>query len=360
ESFYRKQVETDIKTEPSKTAEERLKMMELLKRFEEDTLDDEGNIMKELAGAEGDEDGDDLASRLGNVDLESVSPDELWSMLTPEERDKFIKALDDPTSELAQQLLASEELEKVRTEPWWENPDASVITEDSISPAPVDHRLQKRYGKRPAITLHVPSGMVKAPSSSSTSLLYNACAMCIAYAYATRHLSVSPLSSASDALDVAEAQRLISSLVPFLVDRKSTLVHPNMSSVVTDLWSRFGQGQMRPKLFALLLRDTARLMRPSRVIEVQPPEAGNDTVLLGTHPNANVFRVFSDLALLFENKNVTSPAAPRHANTKPKPKPNHVTHKLTFYSAHVLSTPSFILDALANEAVARSNAMDTE
>ena len=35
-------------------------------------------------------------------------------------RERFTKALQDPNSELAQQLLSGEEIEKVRIEPWWE------------------------------------------------------------------------------------------------------------------------------------------------------------------------------------------------------------------------------------------------
>lgn len=65
EAFYRKEVESDIRAEPSKTAEERKRMMDLLKRFEEDTADDE------LALDEDDSDDgeDDLASKLESIDL---------------------------------------------------------------------------------------------------------------------------------------------------------------------------------------------------------------------------------------------------------------------------------------------------
>lgn len=43
-------------------------------------------------------------------------------MLTEQERTKFMKAFQNPTSELSQQLLASPELEKEITGPWWEFP----------------------------------------------------------------------------------------------------------------------------------------------------------------------------------------------------------------------------------------------
>jgi hypothetical protein len=53
-----------------------------------------------------------------------VSTEELWALLSEEQREKFMKALQAPTSELAQQLLASEELDQDLREPWWKNTDA--------------------------------------------------------------------------------------------------------------------------------------------------------------------------------------------------------------------------------------------
>ena len=51
EGFYKMQIESDIRAEPSKTAAERIKMLELLKRFEEDSLEDplDDDQMSELA-----------------------------------------------------------------------------------------------------------------------------------------------------------------------------------------------------------------------------------------------------------------------------------------------------------------------
>lgn len=69
----------------------------------------------------------------------------------------------------------------------------------------------------------------------------------IAYAYVTRHLATSPLESIPRGdPEHAEARRTISQLVPFLTDRKSTTVHPSLSSAVTALWSRFPPVRPRP------------------------------------------------------------------------------------------------------------------
>lgn len=62
----------------------------------------------------------------------------------------------------------------------------------------------------------------------------------IAYAYVVRHFAASPLASLSpDEPDCAEAKRVITQLVPFLADRRSTTVLKSISGTVTDLWSRF-------------------------------------------------------------------------------------------------------------------------
>jgi hypothetical protein len=60
-------VESDIKTEPSKTTEERAKMMDLLQRFEEENANEDIGSMDE-----DEEEEDDLAKRLEGVDLGGV------------------------------------------------------------------------------------------------------------------------------------------------------------------------------------------------------------------------------------------------------------------------------------------------
>ena len=70
EPFYRAELETDIRAEPSKSAEERARMMELLRRFEADALDDpfadEPDEPDDPAEAAA---GDDLERRLAGMDL---------------------------------------------------------------------------------------------------------------------------------------------------------------------------------------------------------------------------------------------------------------------------------------------------
>lgn len=96
--------------------------------------------------------------------LECLSSDAIWSMLSPEERKKFTKAMENPESQLAHELLASEQLEKDMDEPWWETSDGFLDSPNSDHPAISKPRM-----------LQLPSSMLKA--TPSTHLLYNTCAI---------------------------------------------------------------------------------------------------------------------------------------------------------------------------------------
>ncbi|KAJ7621522.1 hypothetical protein DFH06DRAFT_772174 [Mycena polygramma] len=291
ETFYKKEVESDIRAEPSKTAEERQRMLGLLKRFEEESAQGEFE--------DGDEDEEsDLARRLQSVDLESTSPDHLWTLLTPEEREKFLKVMEDPSSDLALQLLASEELEDEKLEPWW-------CVEST-----------KRHGVPPD-PIVVPSSL----TSPNRTLIYNICAVYITYAYATRHLSVSPLSAASEP-DADAARALFAHLTPFLTSRTSKTLHPTLDSAITDLHSRLPPDSATPQLFALLLRDAAALLRPSLVVEE------------GASPHSRALRALGDLHALFRTR-------------------VHVAHKITFYAASIGANAKTAAVELEREAEAR-------
>ena len=67
--FYKKELENDIRIEPSKTQEERSRMMELLKRFEEDSLEDEDDLNAS--------DDDDALVVVARVEAAAATTDEL-------------------------------------------------------------------------------------------------------------------------------------------------------------------------------------------------------------------------------------------------------------------------------------------
>jgi hypothetical protein len=63
----------------------------------------------------------------------------------------------------------------------------------------------------------------------------------VSYAYITRHLGISTLQSLTpNDPEHYEARRLVGKLVPFLTDRQSMKLYPNLSTVITDIWSTFG------------------------------------------------------------------------------------------------------------------------
>lgn len=149
-------------------------MMDLLKKFEEESVGDQTLLEDE------DEDPSELVRRFGAVDLgmcllnlrflqhlypiDSTTPDALWDMLTPAERSKFITVFNNPTGELAQQLLASESIEKDIQDPWWEVKDNIQIKEDI---SPTRHKTKPRM-------MEVPLSMIN-PNPTGHPLVYNIC-----------------------------------------------------------------------------------------------------------------------------------------------------------------------------------------
>ncbi|KAH7885856.1 hypothetical protein F5I97DRAFT_2023344 [Phlebopus sp. FC_14] len=346
EAFYRKEIEVGIKTESSKTAEERHKMLELLKRIEEEGKEEEAL----LQDSDADEDGEDLARRMEGIDISSASTSDLLKILKKEERDKFFMAVKDPSSELAQQLLASAELEQTRQKPWWEA--------TSVGHTELKDFDGVQYGPKPEL-MEVPPNMIK-PNLRGPSLLYNICALLMAYAHTTRHLSMSPLSSTTnDYADRMEARRLIAHAAPFLVDRKSKVLHEGLSDAVITLWSRFDSGTVDAKIIILLLRDVAHVVRPRKVIVSERPLSGPERARSFTteHPSATALMALSDTAFLFRSPIDTdgSPSPPAVALQQ-----NHVTMKLTFYAAHLLSTPPFSLHQLADEIIIYSKNVERD
>lgn len=101
------------------------------------------------------------------------------------------------------------------------------------------------------------------------------------------------------------------------------------------------QGSMTASFLAMLLRDTGQLLRPQLV--TASPAA--DGVRWTDHPHRLAILVLSDLSELFQS---------------PGGRPNHVTHKLLFYAAHILSTPSPLLADLSNEIMERSRILESE
>ena len=89
--------------------------------------------------------------------VESVSPDELWNLLPEEQRTKFLKVMEDPSSDLTKQLLADGGLLHKQFIPWWRD------REDTAVKLPV--------------MMDIPRAIVERVPNDGPPLLYNICAV---------------------------------------------------------------------------------------------------------------------------------------------------------------------------------------
>ncbi|KAF8519356.1 hypothetical protein BU17DRAFT_47847, partial [Hysterangium stoloniferum] len=302
ESFYRKEIETDIKVAPDKSSEERRNMMHLLKRFEEEAASGPDNL-------DGEEETDDLAQKLED----SADTEALWSVLSPAQRETFLKAMRDPSSEFTQELLASDALHKGFRKPWWESPSLGMNQESADASA---------YGRMPrmmTVQLSITS------STSRQSLLYNIVALCLVYVYVTRRLSLSPLSSL-DGPDRAVARDLFSTVATFITERRSTLVFRSVDDMVTHMWATISAAPTHA-FFSALLSDAARLLQP-HVVSVLAD--GSASCPPSQAPFTMPLLVISDVAALFAGI-------------------RHVSHKLAFYAAYVSAQSAALVSAVSEE-----------
>lgn len=308
-------------------------MMDVLKRFEEDAAAEDED-------REDDSDPEDeLAARLEEVDLDAMPTDELWELLSPEQRARFMEAVNNPEGEMAKTLLASEEVARDMRPPWWEtHAHGEPATSQDTTPLPV----------------RIPTRMIKPLPEEQVSLVYNYVAICLAYTYTVRHLALPSIAQVADD-DALEAKRLLRTLVPFLFDRRSRTIFAGLQEAVTDVWSRMNETIPSAPLFAVLLKDVAVLLKPLLVVasfnggSESVPSADAETVDPTTLPQATPIIVLSDLTELFENPQgeATTPLTP-------------AGHKLLFYAAHLASTPPPVLQLVADEAKTRASLFERE
>ncbi|CAE6458768.1 unnamed protein product [Rhizoctonia solani] len=258
-------------------------MLELLKRFEEESIEDEGSS-----------ESDELASRLEGIDLNKIDHDTLWRLLSEEERQKFTKMLMNPTSEESRNLLNTSKILEDRKDPWWM----------------LDNHSQEVL---PAIK-QVSSSLLGGKFNHL--LLFNVFHVSLTYAYTVRTFAVSSLSTqASD--EIEEIRKFILPLSPFLQDRKSTITFTSVDGVVTDWVSRLPESP-KPKLLKVLSEDAKEIFHAESMVEV---EEGSESQLSN---HTNCMRFLSDVHALFDGPK-------KHA---------HIAHKLMFYLGFLVNLPT--------------------
>lgn len=144
EGFYKEQFVDGLKHKTASDTERR-KMLDTLKRFEEENVDEssiEGTIEEEDRV-------DDLAQRFAGVDLDSADANAVWDRLTTEEQQRFLAMVQDGTA--AEALLTP-------WSPWWlELPKNKALAEPvlpaswpSTFPADVIPEFSKLTNGKPA------------------------------------------------------------------------------------------------------------------------------------------------------------------------------------------------------------------
>lgn len=83
----------------------------------------------------------------------SASADQIWAALTPEERTRFTRAVQDPASDLAKTLLSSPDIVDDMPTPWWED---SSSTLEAHAPA--------ARPARPPDVMEIPEALLAAPT----------------------------------------------------------------------------------------------------------------------------------------------------------------------------------------------------
>ncbi|KXN87517.1 Zinc finger HIT domain-containing protein 2 [Leucoagaricus sp. SymC.cos] len=366
ETFYKNELQTDIAMTPSRTAEERKQMMELLKRFEDEAATEEDALNRGALAGSGSENedenkGESLIEKFAELDLDSLTSEEMWEMLTSEERTKFMRGLEDPTSELAQRLLGSAQLDVEIEQPWWTDDIESVDFESRTQGG--NERRKAKLRPRP---IRISRSMIK-PVPQGHPLVYNMTAICIQHRiqlHSTPSRQLSTLAPMSP--DSREARRLMDLLVPFLSDRRSTILLSNVEAATTDVYSRFEMGQVNSELLAVLLEDTATLMKPLRIVSVSsvPSQSAESEdpayVDLSAHPLLVPILVISDLDGFFQHgRYETGTFAIKPKSIKFHPY-QHIIRKLEFYVAHILSMPYGIMEAVSQEVLRWSQKVRAE
>ncbi|CAE6477087.1 unnamed protein product [Rhizoctonia solani] len=283
ETFYKSALAEEIRSEPTRSMEEKRQMLELLKRFEEEAPDDEES-----------DDESGLASRLEGIDLDKVDHDTLWGLLSDEEKQKFTKILMDPTSEDSKKLLNTSELLEGHKDPWWtlDDPPQDVL--------PSAER--------------VPPNMLEGKFNHL--LLFNVFHLSLTYAYTVRTFAISSLlAQASGGLE--DIREFMLPLSPFLRDRKSTITFTSVDSVITD-WASHLSELPRPQMLKTLTEDVERMFHVRPVVMAE----ANTQSQPSNHDYC--MRFLSDVHALFNGVK----------------KYTHVAHKLLFYLAFVTNLPS--------------------
>jgi hypothetical protein len=167
ETFFKRELELESKSkilneqEKAEKRRERQEMMEILKRFEEESNDDELEVQQriqvldEVQEEEEDVDNDSLATRLEalGIVVDDASPEAIWDVLTADERESFLKTIKDSSAVAALSQQVQRDFEK---DVWWthtlgEYQDARVPRMIEVPASLIPQKVDLSHTKSPLI-----------------------------------------------------------------------------------------------------------------------------------------------------------------------------------------------------------------
>ncbi|KAB5594447.1 hypothetical protein CTheo_2078 [Ceratobasidium theobromae] len=275
-----------IQSEPAKSADEKRQMLELLKRFEEESLRDDEET----------DESDGIVSRLQGIDLDSVDSDTLWELLSEDEKQKFTNAIMNPSSADSKWLFDATELLGGHEEPWWTLEDTS----QAIIPNPEFHSGIPASGKfNPLLVFNI----------------FHLRRVQMIRAFSLANWLTSSQKAVHALAELEAIREFLLPLSPFLRDRKSTILFTSVDTAVTDWASRLSE-LPKPEFLQLLTDDAKRLFQTKPVVMIESDQSQVSN-------NDYCIRFLSDVLKLFNGSK-------KHA---------HIAHKLMFYLAFITSFP---------------------
>ncbi|KAI5477970.1 zinc finger, HIT-type protein [Pseudohyphozyma bogoriensis] len=251
ESFDRKSLLEDIEG-GEKSAEEKKRMVEMLRRFEEESLRADEEESEDEDGEEDDTERAALEEKLRGVDLDALTPEQVLELLSPAQQAAFTATLNDPAK---MEALMRDEFEG--DAPWWEAEDeeAERSSEDEDEEDDLEEQRPQLVDEAVLPTLKIgDDGKVVVNSQ----LVYNVVAVLFAYAYTLRTFSLSSFSSLRpESTERTTAIDMLSALCPLLIE-KSALVLEDIGGAIEYVVAR---------------------EKPDRPTTTRPPSAANDAKL---------------------------------------------------------------------------------
>lgn len=172
EDFFKHCIEEELSSS-GQDSEGRKQMMEALQRLHEEGVGDDL--------LDSDDEEEDLASRLENIDLNNA--EQVWSSLTATERAEF------------ESLVASGEVDKILPvwTPWWNRPEPALI-EELDTPKKADNAPEY-----PPLVPNIPLFAVICTIKPSPCLDFNLINVLAAYTFTCRHFNGEAEQNAGDA-----------------------------------------------------------------------------------------------------------------------------------------------------------------